>query len=308
MKILLTGASSFTGMWFARRLAEAAHELVLPLPRAQTEYHESPRAERVRQLARIATPIWNMRFGDDAFLALVREQAFDILAHHAAQVGDHRAADFDVLAAVAANTLRIDAVLDAMRARGLRGVIATASVFEPDTGAGETPLRAVSAYGLSKGLSGQIIRHHCLTRGIDLLRFVLPNPFGAFEEPRFCTHLVRCWQRGETAEVRTPLYVRDNLPVTLAADRYVAAIAALATGNAPADIAPSGYVESQAHFAERLARELGPRLGVPTPLHLCTQTDFAEPMTRVNTEPMIAEADPAALTRFWDEHAAFYAT
>lgn len=305
MKILLTGASSFTGMWFARRLAEAGHELVLPLPRAQ--YHEPPRADRVRQLARIATPIWNTRFGDDAFLALVRDRHFDILAHHAAVVGDHRAADFDVLAAVAANTHRIDAVLEAMRTRGLRGVIATASVFEPDTGAGEAPLRAVSAYGLSKGLSGQIIRHHCLARGIALTRFVLPNPFGAFEEPRFCTHLVRCWQRGEAAQVRTPLYVRDNLPVSLAANRYAAAIAALAAGTAPDQIAPSGYVESQASFAERLARELGPRLGVPTPLHMCTQTDFAEPLMRVNTEPMLAHADPAALTRFWDEHAAFYA-
>ncbi len=306
MKILLTGASSFTGLWFARALAEAGHELVLPLPRAPVDYREEPRAGRVRQLARIAAPIWNTRFGDDRFLALVRDQPFDILAHHAAQVGDHRAADFDVPGAVAANTHRIDAVLEAMRARGLRGMIATASVFEPDTGAGETPLRAVSAYGLSKGLSGQIIRHHCRTLGIALARFVLPNPFGAFEEPRFCTYLVRSWQRGLTAEIRTPLYVRDNLPVRLAAARYAAAVDALAGGDAPAEIAPSGFVESQGCFAERLARELGPRLGVPTPLHLCAQTDFSEPMTRVNTEPLTA--DPATLAQCWDEHAAFYAT
>ena len=37
MKILFTGASSFTGYWFVKTLAEAGHEVICPLrgaPRA----------------------------------------------------------------------------------------------------------------------------------------------------------------------------------------------------------------------------------------------------------------------------------
>ena len=71
--------------------------------------------------------------------------------------------------------------------------------------------------------------------------------------------------------------------------------------------APSAFVETQAAFAERLARELGPRLGVKTPLKTQLQTDFSEPLVRINTQPLLEHANPATLTSFWDNHAAFYA-
>jgi UDP-glucose 4-epimerase len=45
------------------------------------------------------------------------------------------------------------AVLDALARDGLESVVMTGSVFEQNEGAGETPLVAFSAYGLSKGLT-----------------------------------------------------------------------------------------------------------------------------------------------------------
>jgi hypothetical protein len=42
---------------------------------------------------------------------------------------------------------------------------------------------------------------------------VISNPFGPFEEPRFCAYLMKTWRAGEIAEVRTPAYLRDNMKV-----------------------------------------------------------------------------------------------
>ena len=57
---------------------------------------------------------------------------------------------------------------------------------------------------------------------MPLGKFVIPNPLGPFEEPRFCAYLIRQWQAGEAAEVRTPAYVRDNIHVDLLAAAYAA--------------------------------------------------------------------------------------
>ena len=45
MRVLLTGASSFTGAWFVHALAEAGHEVVAPL-RAAGGYDDPIRRRR----------------------------------------------------------------------------------------------------------------------------------------------------------------------------------------------------------------------------------------------------------------------
>ena len=129
-------------------------------------------------------------------------------------------------------------------------------------------------------------------------KFVIPNPFGPLEEPRFCAYLVRCWKAGGTAEVRTPDYVRDNIHVDLLARCYAAFAATVAGGAAFSRCNPSGYVEQQGAFAQRFAREVARRTGMECPVLLGRQTEFSEPATRINTEP-------AATLVPWDEAAAW---
>jgi len=57
---------------------------------------------------------------------------------------------------------------------------------------------------------------------------------------------------------------------------------------------PSGYIETQGDFALRCARELGPRLGVDARVELLEQTDFSEPLMRINTQPIDAADSPGA--------------
>ena len=281
MKVLLTGGSSFTGVWFAQALAEGGAQVIAPLRRRKDAY-AGLRGERIARLERVADLHEDTLFGSDAFLELLRRERPDVLCHHAAHVENYRSEDFDVAAALAANTAGARELLAELQGP----VVLTASVFEPNAGAGSTPLRAFSPYGLSKAFTSAVFAYHCERAGWPLHRFTIPNPFGPLEEPRFCSYLVRTWSVERAAEVRTPAYVRDNVPVSLLSRAYARFVTDAIFGAAAAECAPSFYVETQGAFAERFAREMRPRLDLPCELRLLEQTDWAEPSVRINTQPI----------------------
>ena len=298
MKILLTGASSFTGFWFARSLASAGHAVATPL-RGRADAYDGLRGERIKRLSEMVQLIEDCPFGSKRFLALLRDESWDLLAHHGAATANYRSAEFDVVGALAENTRALSSLLQVFRDSGGKCVLLTGSVFEQDEGVGNAPMSAFSPYGLSKGLTAQMFRYWCGKLDLRLGKFVIANPFGPFEEPRFCHYVIRAWLSGETPAVRTPRYVRDNIHVDLLAALYARFAQSVFDGGASLRLGPSGYPESQGTFALRLARELGPRLSVATPVAFAVQTEFPEPAVRINTDI----TDTAALG--WDEGAAW---
>jgi UDP-glucose 4-epimerase len=305
VNILLTGGSSFTGLWFARGLAAAGHTIVTPLKRRVSEY-SGLRGKRVAELKHVAELVDDCAFGSSRFLDLAASRSFDVLCQHAAHVGDYRNPEFDVTGAVAENTNNLEVVLKALVRRGLGKLVLTGSVFEQDEGAGNAPLRAFSAYGLSKGLTWQYYRFFCDQFGVSVGKFVIPNPFGPFEEPRFCTFLARSWLKREMPAVRTPLYVRDNIPVDLLGSAYAEFVGKLPSRAGITRSNPSFYVESQGAFAKRFADEMSFRLNVPCPVDLLEQTAFEEPIARINTERINAADLGWKETAAWDATAEYY--
>lgn len=305
MRILLTGGNSFTGLWFARSLVAAGHVVVAPL-RQQEGNYSGLRCERVTELKRIAEVVDDCQFGSPRFLDLAATGSWDVLCHHAAHVGDYRNPEFDVTGAVAQNTNNSNAVLKVLVGRGLGRVVLTGSVFEQDEGAGTAPLRAFSPYGLSKGLTWQYFRLLCETFGVSLGKFVIPNPFGPFEEPRFCTYLIRTWMKRECPEVRTPLYVRDNIPVDLLASAYAEFAGSLPLQPGIRRLNPSFYVENQGAFATRFAAEMAPRLGIACPVKLLDQTVFDEPVVRINTDRINGAGFHWGEAAAWDALGSYY--
>ncbi len=301
MRVLLTGASSFTGAWFAAKLAQNGHEVRATL-RATYSSYEGLRKSRLDLMAGLGVQfLESVSFGDEAFVAAV--DGVDLIAHHAAEVTNYHSSDFDVIAAVAANTANARMVTERAAAAGVRGLVVTGSVFEQDEGLGEAPLKAFSPYGLSKGLSWQVAKYWADRAELPVGKFVIPNPFGPLEEARFCAYLLRTWVAGERAGVRTPSYVRDNIPVDLLSMRYVRYLEQMVEGVGESRCAPSGYVESQGRFALRFAEEIGGRLGLEAPLDLAHQTEFAEPVMRTNSDFDRTGWDEAA---FWDSAADYY--
>jgi nucleoside-diphosphate-sugar epimerase len=304
MRILFTGATSFTGMWFADALAKAGHEVTAAIHRAEGGYTglRAERLDRVRGGCRIA---WDTPFGTSRFLNLLA-QPFDILCHHAAEVTDYKSPDFNIESAVAANTRGLPAVLDALQKSGCNRLVLTGSVFEANEGKGTMPLRSFSPYGTSKTLTAEIFQNETARRGMALGKFVIANPFGPYEEPRFTEYLMRCWKDGRTANVNTPAYIRDNVPVTLMAKAYARFAARLPEGGFH-KLTPSFYAESQGDFAGRFAREIGRRLAIDCPLELAAQTEFPEPQARVGTDILQPTDFGWSEAGFWDKAAHYYA-
>ena len=120
MRALLTGASSFSGYWFAAKLQAAGFSVVAPLRGAPAAY-SGVRGERVQKLGEVAEIVGDCPFGSSAFLDLVGARDFDVLCHHAARVGDYRSLDFDIPAAVAENTLNFRTILERMQRTRAQG-------------------------------------------------------------------------------------------------------------------------------------------------------------------------------------------
>jgi len=305
VKILFTGGSSFTGMWFVRELARAGHTVVATFRRLAEEYPDALRRARVAQVAGLSQAVHGVSFGDDRFLALVREGRFDLIAHHGADVTNYRSADFDPAGAVRENTRSLAAVLEAHRAGGGRRVLLTGSVFEGGEGAGSQGLPDFSPYGLSKALTAQVFRFYCARAGLGLGKFVIPNPFGPYEEPRYTSYLMRSWLEGKTPACSSPAYVRDNIHASLLAHAYARFAAELPEAGF-VRTNPSGYAETQGAFTLRLAAEMRPRLGLPCPVELKRQTEFPEPRVRINTDPAEGGAPGWSEEQAWDDLARYY--
>ena len=307
MKILFTGASSFTGYWFVKELVENGHDIWATFTQESVRDYDDVRGERVKRLTDLCRPIWSCAFGSDSFVDHINgERDWDLFCHHAADVRDYKSPDFDFTAALERNTRNVRAVLASLQQRGCNRMVLTGSVFEQNEGAGEEPLRAFSPYGLSKGLTADVFRYWCQMVDMGLGKFVIPNPFGPFEEPRFTAYLANSWLSGKAAGVRTPAYIRDNIHISLMAKSYSFFCEQLMLTGGYRKLNPSGYVESQGAFAQRFADAMRTRFDLPCELELGEQNTFDEPKMRVNTDVLVPSELNWDETKAWDEIADFY--
>ena len=303
-RVLLTGGSSFTGLWIAEALAARGHAVVAPLKRGLSDY-SGLRGERVARLAGAAELVFEAPFGSGPFLDLIEGQRFDLLAHHAADIPNYRSADYDVVAGAARNVEGAREVFRALARRGAGAVVATGTAFESGEG-GEGPgALAVSPYGLSKSLTNQTFRHFARWEGLGFGKFVIAGPFGVLEEGRFAWSMFQAWFAGRAGEIRAPRYVRDNLPVPLLGRAYADLVEAMLAGPGGDQVArPQGFVGTQDDFGRRLAAEMAPRLGLACATEAWAQPELAEPEVRINSEPCLTEDwDERG---FWDDYAAYY--
>lgn len=302
MKILFTGASSFTGFWFVNELSLAGHDVVAFF-RSPLEKYQGLRRERIEKLIGSCRTVFDVPFGSEAFLKQIREEKnWELFCHHAAEVADYKNPSFDPVAALKNNTHNLQEVLDALQCSK---IILTGSVFEPNEGCGKENTRAVSPYGLSKGLTSAFFRYYAAINQLRLGKFVIPNPFGPYEEERFTTYLVKNWFAKQIPAVNTPEYIRDNVPVTLLAKAYRFFVENMGESEY-CDFHPSFYAEKQVDFATRFARELQSRLHIPCQFELKHQPIFLEPKIRVNHDVL----NPTQLNwsegESWDQLAEYY--
>ncbi len=292
MRVLFTGASSFTGAWIARALAASGAE-VTAVCRGRPEHYDWARRARIEAVAEVAAVLFDRPFGSPCFLQLAENALpFDVLCLHHAEVGDFRRPDFSAIDAVRADTNGLDAVLGKLARRGLRRIVHTGTVFEAGEGDGDRPLAAIGRYGLAKTLTSTLVRHAAAEAGVPALKVTIPSPFGPDQGGGFVDYLLGAWCAGTTPVLDHPDRLRDFVPVELLAEHY--ARLAMGLGDLPPSgrSNPSGHVETVAEFAERLARAMRPRLRLPCPIEASRPPKpSTEPRRRFNTEPLVGLFD-----------------
>lgn len=309
MKILFTGPSSFTGYWFVKELAHAGHEITATFRNPKSHY-SGTRKKRVDLLDPLCHAIFDCPYGSEAFLQVIEGTNFDLLCHHAADVTNYKSPDFDYVQALASNTHQMKRILQALIHKNCQGIVITGSVFEQGEGQSFATtslddLRAVSPYGLSKGLTSEVFKYFTSQFSLPLKKFVIPNPFGPLEEIRYTTFLMQTWFSNKVAEVKCPQYIRDNIHASLLAKAY-RQFSEKPFGQIFEKYNPSGYIESQGEFTARFSLEMKKRLTIPCEYVLCEQTDFSEPLVRVNTSPLNAKDMLWSEEETWDELASYY--
>lgn len=297
MEILFTGGSSFTGYWFIKELTAAGHRVTAVFRRSPESY-SGLRKERIDALAPLCHQVFDCEFGSHQFLDVIAEaNRWDLFCHHAADVTNYKSPQFDIAGALANNTKNLPTVLERLLKKQCHKVLLTGSVFEQNEGTGSEPLSAFSPYGLSKGFTAEVFKYYTHLSGMKLGKFVIPNPFGPYEEPRYTSYLIQNWIEGKVAMVNTPDYVRDNIHVSLLAKAY--AYFAQRLSKSYEKFNPSGYVESQGEFTQRFANEMSKRLALMCEFDLAKQHLFPEPRVRTNTDSL----DNLGLE--WDEEKAW---
>ena len=305
MNFILTGASSFTGYWFSKCLAERGHRVTAIFPREEKSY-QGIRKERVKHVCTWTTPVFGASFGDPLFLKTVLTHPVDLFCHHGAYVADYKSPSFDFALALSQNTQQIENVLRSLKDKGCEKILLTGSVFEQREGGGERSHLPVSPYGLSKGLTSDVFAYFAHALNFKLGKFVIPNPFGPYEEGRLTTYLAKQWLQKEVPEIAFPDYIRDNIFSSLLAKAYAFFAESLDDGSKFQTFRPSGYVEAQGVFVKRFSEEMEKRLGVKCPFRLKKQTHFSEPFFRTNSTHLDPDHYAWCESDAWDLLATYY--
>jgi len=289
MRILITGPTSFSGAFIIEALAKAGHDVVTTFTQSLDAY-TGIRRLRADKVLQHATAHMEVSFGDDRFLSLLGQESFDVFCHHGAWTHDYNAIDYDFESAFATNTRSMNRVCEALSKNGCQKIIVSGSIFEE-----AEPI--FSPYGLMKKMTFDTTEFYGTHFGMQVSKFVIPNPFGPLDNPKFISMLLKAWQQGKTPSVQLFPYIRDNIPIDLLALGFADWVERCPATVGRSIYRPSGYVSTMAEFVRRLQRECRQRTGWACDVRFTKQTDFAQPLRLVNDVPLMP------LFSAWDEQA-----
>lgn len=277
MRILLTGASSFTGFHFARILNSSGVEVLASLTKPRISEYEGLYQKRLRLLENKVQYVFATEFGSDGFVSFLEESSIDCLFHHGAFVGNYKGADFPIEEAFFRNTRNAEKVFEVLKRKSIRFIYS--STYAEKLEGGQSSNISISPYGFSKYISSERFRYCSDFFGLKSLQIVIPNPFGCYEEERLTFTILKKWLSGETPTLSYPKYIRDNIPVDLLASIVAKSIVDGTKGR----IAPSGYVGTMEDFVNNLANRFEMHFG-NKPKFDIRELAYTEPMIRTNDQ------------------------
>lgn len=306
-RVLLTGATSFTGAHIARAFCDAGFEVAATLTGRLADYSDAV-VQRRREHSKVREWVENAPFGSPRLLDFLKNNSIDVFVNHGASIKGYRQPDFDYLASVKNAVENLRQVVDATAKAGCKRWIHSGSIFEADEGeaglVAAPAAEAMSIYGIAKSMVWQPLRFYVVGAGLALSKVVIPNPVGTFENvDRLIPIFAGQWKTGKLPSLRTPQLVRDNVPAPWLASVYVNEAEVTATSSLPRVRRPSAYALSNEAFLQLVARNFGKEWGKELSFESAPQA-VSEPLRRVNVEPAPELMNPEVREAFWKEWAA----
>ena len=301
--ILLTGASSFTGFWFAQKLQQEGFSVDCPLPRKEADYIDLKK-QRLELLKDRVNLIYNCPYGSPFFLELCNNN-YQTLCFHGAFVENYSSDRFPLNKALSENLKSSEIVLENLFEKGCRRVVWTSSVFEDAITLEDTKSKKPNwyRYALSKYLSYVAISELCRSYGYEFSRVVITNPFGPLEDKKLSYHLFNSFlNKQKEFTIKTPYYVRDMIHVQNLAKIYSKIII---SKECIPEIRPCEYSGSMISFAKLYIEEVSKRL--PINLKINSQNmEFNEPYSLTNDQHVSTILNEDNSEEYWDELCRYY--
>ena len=281
--ILMTGGSSFTGFHFAQALLSQGYRLTLTHRKQIAHYAPSYR-QRIQQLAPHVRLV-NTYFGSPEFIELADQ--CELVFHHGAQTQFKTGTEREIGAAVEQNTLGLESLL---RVNNDIEFLLSSSYYGGLNSSVNPQL--FGPYGVSKYQTD--LRWHtlCARQSRPLKVLTIPNPIGAFDNHKLLAQMAGCWAKGTAFQLKTPNFIRDNIPVTALAQHIDKVIQGTGT------LSPSGWISRMDQFAAAVAQQTADRTGWSCRI-IHAPIDSPQPLCMHNRECIIPTTFDSI--RFWDK-------
>ena len=276
IKIIISGVSSFSGAHFAYQMLEEGFE-VYGFSRNVSDW-TSEQDARIRWIRK---KFPEFQIFDLVELNKISHLEISAILLHGGVTLDYRNKSFDVQAAVK-ESLEVNEILMSYFPKA--AIMQTGTFSEPDESSGEYPRSSFNPYSTSKALIWQELKKRYSSKR-KMAKYVMPNPFGPLESKRFTDYLLKSWAQKLVPEISFPFHVRDNVPIDLLRLHYSESVKRFLNDEKRSIFYPSKYPETVLAFAERYSREISKRSNLQLQLKIKLNSEYIEPIVRVNSEP-----------------------
>ena len=276
--ILFTGASSFTGFHFVKKLSENKNYSIVCTFTKKKFYYEKLKLKRLLILSKKKNIkfFYNVAFGDKKFFKIIEKNNFNFICLHGSytyQYNDDQ--KFKITDALGSNLNNIDFFYNKISKS--TKLILSNSIFQKNE---KKNYDSIGKYGLSKFITHEVINYLSKKNKIDTGFFFIPNPWGVLEERRFLYYLIKNWKEGNTPVIKSPFYIRDNIYVDDLTNQYIKLFSKNLNYNL---FYPSGFKSNNLNFALKIKKEYEKFFKQKVKLSHIRQTKFDEPLKRVNS-------------------------
>jgi len=261
IKVAVSGACSFTGLWIARALKDKGYAVLAHISE-QPDECVGLKGIRLKLLHDIANVTFGIKAEDGSMLTWIRENKPDIWIHHHHWMPNFRSPDYDLDKALEIGVKPIPALVSELANNACKGIVYTGTYFEPNEG-GKSEHDEVTPYSNSKALVWKGLKAEAEQKHLPVSKCVLPDPVGPFEnEDRVIPLLIKKSLNGEQFALMSPRAIGDRVSVFHVAETYCSLVDGLLDGRAQI-VRPSGWVGPLDEWIKLVLEELVKRqLGI----------------------------------------------